>query len=173
LTRLARDLIHDGMPTFDIAVKLDHNEVENAVNQASKELSQRYDFKGTDSSVELTEEGIMLRANSEGRLDAARDVLETKLVRRKVDLRSLDKQKAQPAGGKMWRQQIKLVEGIGKDEAKDLVKRIKDLKLKAQPSIQGDVVRVSGKKRDDLQDIIAELKKMEFPLPLSFTNFRD
>jgi len=161
------------MPTFDIAVKLDLSEVQNAVNQAQKELAQRYDFKGTDSTVELTEEGLVLRSNSQSRLDATREVLHSKLVRRKVDLRSLDKQPSQPAGGQSVRQLIKLVDGIGKDEAKDIVKRIKELKMKVQASIQGDVVRVSGKKRDDLQTVMGELKKMDVPLPLTYTNFRN
>jgi len=161
------------MPTFDIAVELDLNEVQNAVNQAQKELAQRYDFKGTDSSVELTEEGLVLRSNSQSRLDATREVLSGKLIRRKVDLRSLDKQPLQPAGGQSVRQLIKLVDGIGKDEAKDIVKRIKGLKMKVQASIQGELVRVSGKKRDDLQTVMGELKKMDLPLPLTYTNFRN
>lgn len=161
------------MPTFDIVVKVDLSEVANAVNQASKELAQRYDFKGTDSSVELNEDGLALRSNSQGRLDAVREVLHSKLVRRSVDLRSLDKQPSEPAGGQSYRQLIKLVDGIGKDEAKDIVKRIKELKMKVQVSIQGDVVRVSAKKRDDLQAVMGELKKMDVPLPLTYTNFRN
>jgi len=161
------------MPTFDIAVKLDKSEVQNAVNQAQKELAQRYDFKGTESKVELTEEGLVLRSNSQSRLDAVREVVHAKLIRRQVDLRSLDKQPSEPAGGQSYRQLIKLVDGIGKDEAKDIVKRIKELKMKVQASIQGDVVRVTGKKRDDLQAVMGELKGMDLPLPLTYTNFRD
>jgi uncharacterized protein YajQ (UPF0234 family) len=161
------------MPSFDVVSELDHHEVDNAVNQANKELSQRYDFKGTDSSVEKTEEGLVVRSNSEGRLDAARDVLESKMVKRKVSLKSLDPQKPQPAGGQTWRQLIKLQEGISKEKAKDIVKKVKDSKMKVQGSIQGDVVRISGKKRDDLQACIAMLKEEDFGLPLSFKNFRD
>lgn len=161
------------MPSFDVVCKLDRQEVTNAVDQAKRELSQRYDFKGTDSSVELNEEGIVVRSNSEGRLDAARDVLETKMVRRQVSLKSLDAQKAQPAGGSTYRQLIKLVEGIDKDKAKEIVKVIKDSKMKVQASIQGDTVRVTGKKRDDLQECIAMLKGKDFELPLTFNNFRD
>ena len=161
------------MPTFDVVSELDHHEVDNAVDQANRELAQRYDFKGTESSIEKTEEGLVIRSNSEGRLDAARDVLESKLVKRKVSLKSLDPQTAQPAGGKTWRQLIKLKEGIEKDKAKEIVKVIKDAKNKVQGSIQGDVVRVSGKKRDDLQECIAMLKEQDFDLPLKYKNFRD
>jgi uncharacterized protein YajQ (UPF0234 family) len=161
------------MPSFDVVSKLDQHEIDNATNQASKEIAQRFDFKGTEAMIEQTEEGIVIRANSEGRVDAARDVLETKMVRRKVSLKSLDPQQLQPAGGKMWRQVIKLKEGVSKEKAKDIVKAIKDSKLKVQASIQGDSVRVSGKKRDELQATIAKLKEQEFDLPLQFVNFRD
>ena len=161
------------MPSFDVACKLDRQEVANAVDQAKRELAQRFDFKGTDSNVEITEEGIVIRSNSEGRLDAARDVLESKMVKRSVSLKSLDAQKAQPAGGSTYRQLIKLVEGIETDKAKEIVKSIKDAKLKVQASIQGDTVRVTGKKRDDLQEVISMLKGKDFELPLSYTNFRD
>jgi len=161
------------MPSFDVVSKLDQHEIDNAANQASKEIGQRFDFKGTDTTIEQTEEGIVIRSNSEGRLDAARDVLESKMVRRQVSLKSLDAQEPQPAGGKMWRQVIKLKEGVSKEKAKDIVKSIKDSKLKVQASIQGDAVRVSGKKRDDLQATIAMLKEQDFDLPLQFVNFRD
>ena len=161
------------MPSFDVVSKLDRHEIDNAANQASKEIGQRFDFKGTDTTIEQTEEGIVIRSNSEGRLDAARDVLESKMVRRQVSLKSLDVQEPQPAGGKMWRQVIKLKEGVSKEKAKDIVKTIKDSKLKVQASIQGDAVRVSGKKRDDLQATIAMLKEQDFDLPLQFVNFRD
>jgi uncharacterized protein YajQ (UPF0234 family) len=161
------------MPSFDVVSKLDQHEVDNARNQASKEIAQRYDFKGTETTIEQTEEGIVIRSNSEGRLDAARDVLETKMVRRQVSLKSLDDQQPQPAGGKMWRQLIKLKEGVSKEKAKEIVKAVKDSKAKVQASIQGDAVRVSGKKRDDLQSTIAMLKEHDFDLPLQFVNFRD
>lgn len=161
------------MPSFDVVSKLDQHEIDNATNQASKEIAQRYDFKGAEATIEQTEEGIVIRANSEGRVEAARDVLESKMVRRQVSLKSLDPQQPQPAGGKMWRQLIKLKEGVSKEKAKDIVKTIKDSKLKVQASIQGDAVRVSGKKRDDLQETIALLKQEDFDLPLQFVNFRD
>lgn len=161
------------MPSFDVVCKLDHHEVDNSIDQANRELKQRFDFKGTESTIEKTDEGIVIRSNSEGRLDAARDVLESKAIRRKVSLKSLDAQKAQPAGGQMWRQLIKLREGIDKDAAKLIVRKIKDAKLKVQAAIQGDVVRVTGKKRDDLQQVIAMLREEELELPLSYVNFRD
>jgi len=161
------------MPSFDVVSKLDHHEVDNAVDQARREIVQRYDFKGTESSIEKTEEGLVLRSNSEGRVDAVRDVLESKLLKRKISLKSLDVQKAQPAGGQMWRQLIKLKEGVAQDKAKEIVKAIKDSKMKVQAAIQGDAVRVTGKKRDDLQEAIALLKEKDFDLPLQFTNFRD
>ena len=161
------------MPSFDVVSKLDHHEVDNALDQAQREIAQRYDFKGTESSIEKTEEGLVLRSNSEGRIDAIRDVLESKLVKRKVSLKSLDVQKAQPAGGKMWRQLIKLKEGVAQEKAKEIVKVIKDAKLKVQAAIQADTVRVTGKKKDDLQEAIALLREKDLDLPLQFTNFRD
>ena len=161
------------MPSFDVACKLDHHELSNAVDQASREISQRFDFKGTDTVIERTDEGIVIRSNSEGRLDAARDVLESKMVKRKLSLKSLDPQKPQAAGGQTMRQLIKLKEGVDLDRAKDIVKRIKDSKMKVQASIQGDVVRITGKKRDDLQEAIALLKEADLDLPLTYTNFRD
>lgn len=161
------------MPSFDVVSKVDSHEVDNARNQASKEIAQRFDFKGTETTIEQTDEGIVIRSNSEGRLDAARDVLETKMVRRQVSLKSLDPQPPQQAGGNMWRQLIKLKEGVSKEKAKEIVKAIKDSKIRVQASIQGDAVRVSGKKRDDLQETITMLKEADFDLPLQFVNFRD
>ena len=161
------------MPSFDVVSEMDRHEMENALNQAKKEIAQRYDFKGTQSSIDKNEEGIVILSNSEGRVDAARDVLEGKMVRRKVSLKSLDPQKPGQAGGSMWRQLIKLKEGIDRDKAKEIVKAVKDSKLKVQASIQGDGVRVTGKKRDDLQATIVMLKERDFDLPLQFINFRD
>ncbi len=161
------------MPSFDVVSQIDQHEVDNACNQARKEIAQRYDFKGTESSIEKTDEGIVIGSNSEGRIDAARDVLESKMVRRQVSLKSLDAQPPQQAGGSMWRQLIKLKEGVSKEKAKEIVKAIKDSKIKVQAAIQGDSVRVSGKKRDDLQATIALLKEKDFELPLQFKNFRD
>lgn len=161
------------MPSFDIACELNDHEIDNAVDQTARELNQRYDFKGTESTVERNADGIVLTSNSEGRLDAARDVLESKILRRGESLQSLDAQKPAQAGGTKWRQLIKLREGIEKDEAKTIVKAIKDAKMKVQASIQNDVVRVTGKKRDDLQAAIALMKEKDFGLPLTYKNFRD
>ena len=161
------------MASFDVVSKVDHHELDNALDQTKRELAQRYDFKGTETSIERNEEGIILRSNSEGRIDGARDVLESKVVRRKLSIKILDPQQAQPAGGKQWRQVVKLKEGVAKDIAKEIVKEIKDGKTKVQASIQGDCVRVTGKKRDDLQNVIAMLKEKEFDVPLQFENFRD
>ena len=161
------------MRSFDVVSELNEHELDNAVNQTKKEIAQRYDFKDTQSEIERSKEGIVLRSNSEGRIDAARDVLESKVVRRKLSLKILDAKKPEQAGGQMWRQLIQLKEGISKEKAKEIVKAVKDSKIKVQASIQGDTVRVSGKKRDHLQETIALLKERDFDLPLQFVNFRD
>lgn len=160
------------MPSFDVVCKIEQHELSNALNQASKEIAQRYDFKGCDASIERTDDGIVIKANSEIRVDAARDVLHQKLAKRGVSLKAVDAQAKQPSGS-MVKQLLKLKEGIEKDDAKKIVKAIKDAKLKVQASIQGDVVRVTGKKRDDLQEAIASLKAKNLDLPLTYTNFRD
>lgn len=161
------------MPSFDIVSEIDKHELDNAIQQTRREIENRFDFKGTEASIEETEEGIVLRANSEGRVDGIYSVLEDKILRRKLSLKILDKQKVQPAGGQMHRQLVKLREGIATDKAKEIVKLIKDSKLKVQASIQGEAVRVTGKKRDDLQEAIALLKEKDLELPLQYKNFRD
>ncbi|MEZ4255183.1 MAG: YajQ family cyclic di-GMP-binding protein [Polyangiales bacterium] len=161
------------MPSFDVVSKLDHHEVDNALTQTQKEVAQRFDFRDTDTSLEKTAEGIVIRANSDGRVSAALDVLREKMIKRKVDLKSLDPQAVEPAGGSTWRQVVKLKEGVAQEKAKDMVKAIKGTKLKVQASIQGDAVRITGKKKDDLQEAIAFLRGQDFELPLQFTNFRD
>ena len=162
------------MPTFDVVSEIDHQEIRNAVDQAARELSTRYDFKGTGSSVELSEEAIELRSVSEDRLNAVRQVLEEKLVRRKVSLKALSYGKVEDAAGGTVRQTASLNAGISSDNAKKLNVFIKGLSLKGiQSQTQGDQLRVSGKKRDDLQSVIAALKEHDFGIPLQFTNFRD
>ena len=161
------------MPTFDVVSKVSMHEVDNAVQQASKEISTRYDFKDTGSSVERGDEGIVLKSKSEGRLEAALSVLQEKMVRRKVSLRSLEPQKIEQAGGSSFRQRVKINEGISTDKGKQVVKFLKGCKLKVQGSIQQNQVRVSGKKRDDLQQAIALLKEEDFGIELQFENFRD
>lgn len=162
------------MPSFDVVSKVSLHEVDNAVQQAAKELGTRFDFRGTDASVERTDEGLLLRANSEGRVEAALDVLKEKLVRRKVSLKAIDPQAPFQAGGSTFRQLVKLNQGIATDKAKEVIKFLKNEKqLKVQGAIQGDQVRVTGKKRDDLQAAIAQLREHDFGLELQFENFRD
>lgn len=161
------------MPSFDVVSKLDHHEVDNAVQQARKEVSTRFDFRDTGTEIDRTDEGIVIKGDSEGRVDAARKVLEEKLIRRKVSLKSLDPQKPQPAGGQTYRQVVKLKEGVETEKAKEIVKLLKSSKLKIQAAIQGDLVRVTGKKRDDLQEAMSLLRDEDLDLPLQFTNFRD
>lgn len=161
------------MPTFDIVSKLDQQEIDNALNTAKKEIATRFDFKGTGTELEREGEGLRIRADSAARVDQARAVLEDKLTKRKVSIRVLDPQKVEPAGGSTHRQIIKLKEGLSQEKAKEIVKFIKDSKLKVQGSIQGDLVRVSGKKKDDLQEAIASLRGQDFGQPLQYLNFRD
>lgn len=162
------------MPTFDVVSEVDMQEVRNAVDQASREVSQRFDFKGTDSSVELGEDEIKLASSSEDRLAALRVVLEEKLAKRKVSMKVLDYGTIEAASGGSVRQTVKLQAGINAEKAKELNKFIKGLGLKGvQSSTQGEQLRVSGKKRDDLQSAIAAIKEADFGIPLQFTNFRD
>ncbi|MCA9610378.1 MAG: YajQ family cyclic di-GMP-binding protein [Myxococcales bacterium] len=161
------------MASFDVVSKLDHHEVDNAIDQARREVVNRFDFKGTDTEIEKTEEGIVIRSNSEGRCTAAYDVLQTKIIRRGVSLKALDAGDPKPAGGSTYRQLIKLKEGVDTDAARAIVKLLKESKLKVQAAIQGDVVRVSHKKRDVLQEAITLIKEQEYELPLQFQNFRE
>ena len=162
------------MPSFDVVSEIDRQEVRNAVDQAAREVGTRYDFKGTNSTVELSEDAITLHSVSEDRLDALRQVLEEKLVKRKVSLKALDYQKVEEASGATARQLVKLVAGISREKATTLNKFLKELKLKGvQSQVQGEQLRVTGKKRDDLQAAIAAMKEEDFGIPLQFTNFRD
>lgn len=161
------------MPSFDVVSKLDRHEVDNAVDQARREISTRFDFKDTDTTIEKTAEGITIRSSTEARLEAALKVLEDKMVKRKVSLKALDPQKPQRAGGQGWRQHVKLQEGIDIERARRIVKAIKDSKIKVQAAIHGDFVRVSGNKKDDLQQVIGLLRSQDYGLPLQFVNFRD
>ncbi len=162
------------MPTFDVVSEVDMQEVRNAIDQAAREVSQRFDFKGTDSSVELGDDEIKMASASEDRLAALRQVLEEKFAKRKISMKVLDYGTVEPASGGAVRQSAKLQAGISSEKARDLNKFIKALGLKGvQSSTQGEQLRVSGKKRDDLQSAIAALKEEDFGLPLQFTNFRD
>jgi cyclic-di-GMP-binding protein len=162
------------MPSFDVVSEIDMQEVRNAVDQASREVANRYDFKGTNSSVELGENEITMRSVSEDRLDALRQVLEEKLVRRKVSLKAVDYGKVEEASGGTARQSATLVAGISTEKAKAINKFVKGLGLKGvQSQVQGEQLRVTGKKRDDLQSAIKALREEDFGIPLQFTNFRD
>ncbi|MEZ5175949.1 MAG: YajQ family cyclic di-GMP-binding protein [Acidimicrobiia bacterium] len=161
------------MPSFDVVSTVDLQEVRNAVDQSSREIVNRYDFKGTASTVRLVDDGIVIESDSEGRLAAAVDVLKGKLVKRGVSLKSISGGEPTQIGGGRYQATFHLNQGIAKDAAKELTKLIKDAKLKVQVAIQGDQLRVSGKKRDDLQTVIALLKDLDFRLPLQYLNFRD
>lgn len=161
------------MPSFDVVSEVNMHEVTNAIDQANREVTNRFDFKGTDSRYEQAEAVITLHSGSEFQLQQMLDILQTKLIKRGVDIACLKIDEAQIAG-KQARQVVTLRQGLDAPLAKDIVKRIKDAKLKVQASIQGDQVRVTGKKRDDLQDAIALLRGAEgIDMPLQFTNFRD
>lgn len=164
------------MPTFDVVSEIDMQEVKNAVDQAQREITNRFDFKGTNSSIELDEKGLMitLETASEDRMFALKQVLDEKLVKRKVSLKSLDEGKIEDAAGGRARQKITLKQGVSQELAKKINVKIKEMKLKGvQSSTQGDQVRVTGKKRDSLQDVIAGLKEADFDVPLQYQNFRD
>lgn len=160
------------MPSFDIVSKVQWNEVDNALGQAQKELAQRFDFKDTETSVEKVEKGLLIRSASEDRCKAAWKVLEDKLVKRKVPLKNVVVKDVEPAG-KGARMNIEIQEGIESEHAKDIVRRIKDSKIKVQASIQEQQVRVSGKNRDDLQQAIALIRAAGLSIELQFINFRD
>src|SRR3954470_419000 len=162
------------MPTFDVVSEADMQEVKNAVNQASREVSTRFDFKDTGSTIELAGEEIRTHSSTEDRLRALVQVLEEKLVKRQVSLKSLDKGKVEEASKGTVRQTITIRAGIDSDHARTINKFIKEKGAKGISSqTQGDQLRVSGKKRDDLQGVIAALKAEDFGIPLQFNNFRD
>ena len=162
------------MPSFDVVSEIDLQEVRNAVDQASREVHTRFDFKGTESIVELQDGAIKLESSTEDRLSALVPVLEEKLVRRKVSLKSLDWGKVEEASGARSRQFARLQAGIDSERARSVNRTIKDLGLKGvQSQTQGDQVRVTGKKRDALQEVIAALKAADLGIPLQFNNFRD
>ena len=160
--------------SFDIVSELNLQEMDNAINQAQKEIGTRYDFQGTAASVEFDRKAkeLTFTADAEPQLDAVRKVVGEKMIKRGVDSRAPDPQKIEQATHKTVRQKIKLKSGIDKDTAKAIQKQIKDLKLKVTASIQGEALRVSGNKRDDLQAVIAALRANPPGIPLQFTNYR-
>lgn len=162
------------MPTFDVTSEVNFQEVRNAVDQASREVATRFDFKDTGASIELKEKELTLHAPTEDRLRALRQVLEEKLVRREVPLKAFAFGKPEEASKGTVRQHVEINAGISADHARRINKTVKDLGLKGVSSqAQGDQVRVNGKKRDDLQAVIAKLKSEDYGIPLQFGNFRD
>ena len=162
------------MPSFDVVSEVDRQELKNAVDQAQREIGQRYDFKNTDSSIEQNELVLTLRTASEDRLRALRTVLEERFVKRGVSLRGLDWGKIEPSTGESVRQVVTVTVGINSDKAREINKLVKEKGPKGiSTQTQGDTVRVSGKKRDDLQAVITLLQAASLGIPMQFVNFRD
>lgn len=161
------------MPSFDVVSKVDLMELDNAIHIAQKEIAQRYDFRGTGTSLERTEEGLILRTSDETRASATLTILRERMAKRNVSQRCLDPGDVEAAGGQTVRQVVKIKQGIEADTAKKIVKAIKDRKVKVQAQIQGDELRVTGKNRDDLQEAIQLIRTGDFGLDLQFVNFRD
>lgn len=160
------------MPSFDTVSEVDLHEVSNAVDQANREIGNRYDFKGSSARVVQSEDQLTIQADNEFQLDQVRDILHFKLAKRGIDLGSLEEGKLETTVNQA-RQALRVQQGIPQDIAKRIVKLVKDTKLKVQASVQGDKVRVTGKNRDDLQKVIAMLKGAAIELPLQYSNFRD
>ena len=158
--------------SFDIVSKTDYAEITNALNQTMKEISQRFDFKGSKAAVELEAKDLMLSAEDETKLRNMNDILQQKLIRRGVPLKALSYGKVEPAAGSTVRQHVQIQQGIPQEKAKEIVKFIKDSKVKVQAAIQGDVVRITGRDRDTLQDVISQLKAKDFGIDMQFTNYR-
>lgn len=161
------------MPSFDIVSKIDLPEVDNAIANMTREMSQRYDFKNSTSRVELKGEEILLNADDDLKLKQMHELLQGHLARRKIDTGVIDYQTPEKAAGQAVRQKALIRQGIGRDLAKKIVKDIKDGKFKVQVTVQGDELRVTGKKRDDLQTVIQHLKGLSLEQPLQYVNFRD
>ena len=160
------------MPSFDVVSEIEQHELVNAIDQANREISTRFDFKGTNSKVELSEWVLTIISKSEFQVKQMNDILENKINKRGIDIRCLEYGEITENNNEA-RQIVTIKKGINKDKAKIIVKMIKNSKLKLQASIQGEQVRISGKKRDDLQDAISELKEAKFDIPLQYINFRD
>jgi hypothetical protein len=160
------------MPSFDVVSEIDQHELTNAIDQANREIANRFDFKGTDSRIEKSDATLKLIAPAEFQINQVRDILHTKLSKRNIDVRCLDEGKIIESNNEA-QQDIVVRQGIDTELARKIVKIIKESRIKVQGAIQGDQVRVTGKKRDDLQDVIALLKQSNLNLPLQFVNFRD
>ena len=160
------------MPSFDVVSQVDLHELTNAVDQANREIANRFDFKGTDSRIERSGLLLTLEGSNEFQLRQMLDILYSKLVKRGVDIGSLEEGKVQESGSRA-RQDLTVRQGIDKDTARKMVKLVKESKLKVQAAVQGEQVRVTGKKRDELQRVIALLREASFEVPLQYLNFRD
>jgi len=161
------------MPSFDVVSVIDLQEVDNAVNQARKEVGQRYDFKGSQTEIEREEAALKVVSDDDYKVAAVVDVLQSKLVRRGISLKALVYGKVEPGPGGRAKQSITLQQGIDADKARKITKLVKDTKRKVQAQIQDDQVRIIGKNRDDLQAVIQDLRQLDLDLPLQFVNFRD
>jgi uncharacterized protein YajQ (UPF0234 family) len=158
--------------SFDAVSEVDAQEITNALDQARREIGQRFDFKNTQTEIRHDDESFEIRSNSEGRVLAALDVLKEKLVRRNVSLKALSEGKIEPAAGATYKQSIAIVHGISDEKARTINKFIKALGTRAQSQIQGNQIRVTSKSKDDLQRVIQALKEQDFGIPLQFTNYR-
>lgn len=158
--------------SFDVVSEIDRQELTNAIDQARREVSQRFDFKNTNTEIKLEPAKIEVRSNSEGRVQAAVDVIKDKMVRRNVSLKALQPGKMEPAAGGTFRQDLDLVHGITEEKARTINKFIKGLGTRAQSQVQGDQLRVSSKSKDELQKVMQAIKEEDFGIPLQFTNFR-
>jgi uncharacterized protein YajQ (UPF0234 family) len=158
--------------SFDIVSKVDLQEVRNALDQARREISTRFDFKNTGTEIKFEDSTIEIKSDAEGRLKAALDVLKEKLVKRNVSLKALNEGKVEPAAKGTFRQSLTLIQGIGDEKGREINKFIKALGVKAQSQVQGDQLRVTSKSKDDLQKVIKSLKEEDFGVPLQFTNYR-
>ncbi len=161
------------MPTFDIVNKLDHEAFKNALDGVRREIQNRYDFKGSNSEIIEKDSEHFILAESDMKLNQIKEILLKNIVRKSIDSKSVSFDKIEKASGNMLRQKIIIIEGISKEHSQMVIKKIKDNKFKVQASIQGEQIRVSGKKRDELQSVINTLKEIDIAIPLNFINFRD
>ncbi len=160
------------MPSFDIVSEIDKHELANAVDQTNREVDNRFDFKGADAKVEQEQENLVLHAQSDFQIKQMKDILYQRMAKRNIDIKCLEEEEIEVANMRA-RQRIKVRQGIDKELAKEITKRIKESKAKVQAAVQGEQVRVTGKKRDDLQEVIAMLRGADLGMPLQYTNFRD
>ncbi|PKM42361.1 MAG: YajQ family cyclic di-GMP-binding protein [Gammaproteobacteria bacterium HGW-Gammaproteobacteria-1] len=160
------------MPSFDIVSEIDKHELVNAIDQTNREVDNRFDFKGADAKVEQEEAALLLQAQNDFQIKQMKDILYQRMAKRGIDIKCLEEEEIETANMRC-RQRIKVRQGIDKEQAKEIVRKLKDSKIKVQAAVQGEQVRVTGKKRDDLQEAIALLRGAELAIPLQFNNFRD